>query len=351
MKAEADDYTAQVERLPEAQNGVVQVILRLKPSAGLRGVLVTAEGAPVAGGTVAVSRSGRPSPATSLRDNRLEDLSRRTNPATSGAVGEFVLPSPPETGTVLGAADYGFGSASVQQVRDSGRLVLQPWGRIEGTFTRGGQPVAGQEFTLSMRDTGLSFDWEQYKMASDENGRFTFEPVPPGGVQIVRLLKTAPNSWTHSYGADVTVLPGQTAQVALGDSGATLTGRIRFETPPAEDQKLSLSGMLCTVVPPPPANLSAEDRRAYYQAPGGAMLRQVKTFAFSIADDGSWSVDCIPPGAYTLSIRASKGGPDPWRNPPVATGTVQVVVPEGATPQTQIVVDDVILRPQEIPGS
>ncbi|MCX6924123.1 MAG: carboxypeptidase regulatory-like domain-containing protein, partial [Verrucomicrobia bacterium] len=37
VKAEADDYASQIERLPAAQNGVVQVVLRLKPSAALRG--------------------------------------------------------------------------------------------------------------------------------------------------------------------------------------------------------------------------------------------------------------------------------------------------------------------------
>ena len=59
VKVEADDYAAQVERLPEAQDGVVQVVLRLKPSAALRGVLVTPDGAPVAGATVAIT-SGQP---------------------------------------------------------------------------------------------------------------------------------------------------------------------------------------------------------------------------------------------------------------------------------------------------
>ena len=46
-----------------------------------------------------------------------------------------------------------------------------------------------------------------------------------------------------------------------------------------------------------------------------------------------------------LSVTASKAGSRPWENPPVASGSVQVVVPEGATPQTQITVEEVVLRP------
>ena len=152
-----------------------------------------------------------------------------------------------------------------------------------------------------MRDSAISFDWRQYKATTDENGRFTFDQVPPGAGQVMRLVSTSPNSWTHSYGADVTVLPGQTAQVALGDSGATLTGRIRFESPPAEGEKLSLQGSPSTVLPPLPGGMSAEEARAYYQTPEGkAISRQAKTFVVNIADDGSWNVDSIPPGTYSL---------------------------------------------------
>jgi hypothetical protein len=345
VKVEADDYGAQVERLPEAQNGVVQVVLRLKASKALHGVLVTPDGAPVAGGTVAFS-SGQPGRMPILKNARLVDLGRQGKVVITDATGEFVLPSPPETGTVMAADANGFGSASVQQVRDSGRLVLQAFGRIEGTCTRGGQPVAGQEFTLSMRDPTISFDSGQYKATADENGRFTFDQVPPGGIQVVRLVSMAPKSWTHSYGADVTVLPGQTAQVALGDSGATLTGRIRFESPPAEGEKLTLRGSLSTVLPPLPGGMSEEEKRAYFQTPERkAISRQAKNFVVIISDEGSLNVDSIPPGTYMLKVSASKPGSRPGESQPVATGTAQVVVPEGATPQTQISVDEVVLRP------
>ena len=311
VKAEADDYAAQVEPLPEAQDGVVQVVLHLKKSAALHGVLVTPDGAPVAGGTVAIS-SGPPVGMVTLKNARLVDLGRQGKVVTTDAAGQFALPSPPETGTVMAAEEKGFGFASVQQVRDSGRLVLQAFGRIEGTYSRGGQPVAGQEFTLSMGDPGISLDWGQYRTSTDENGRFTIDRVPPGAGQVVRLVSTSPNSLTHSYGADVTVLPGQTAQVALGDSGATLTGRIRFESPPTEGEKLSLQGSLSTVMPPMPGGMSAEEARAYFQSPERkARVQQLKHFAISIADDGSWNVDSIPPGTYRLNITASKTGSRP----------------------------------------
>jgi hypothetical protein len=345
VKVEADDYAAQVERLPEAHDGVVQVVLRLKPSAALHGVLVAPDGTPVAGGTVAIS-SDQLSGMPHLKNARLVDTGPQGKVVTTDAAGAFVLPSPPETGTVLAAEERGFGFASVQQVRDSGRLVLQGYGRIEGTYTRNGQPAAGQNFTLSMRHRGILFDWSQYNVTTDDDGRFTFEQVPPGAGQVERLVDMDPNSRAHRYGADVTVLPGQTAQVALGDSGATLTGRILFASAPAEGEKLDLWGILSTVPPPLPGGMSAEETRAFYQTPEGkAIARQAKTFVVNIADDGSLKVDSIPPGTYMLNVSASKPGSRPGENPPLASGKVQVVVPEGATPQTQISVDEVVLRP------
>ena len=346
VKVEADDYAAQVELLPEAQNGVVQVVVRLKPSAALRGILVTAEGAPVAGAKVGISSDIAPSIALMLQDGRLRELGGQGKMVTTDSDGGFVLPSPSESGMVIAAQEKGFASAPVQQVRDSRRLVLQAFGRIEGTFTRRGQPVAGQELTLTMRDAGIVFDSGQYKATTDENGRFAIDRVPPGKIQVMRMVKTSENSSSYSYGAEVTVPPGQIAHLALGDSGATLTGQIRFETPPAEEEKLDLQGSLYTVPPPLPGSTSAEESSAYYQTPEGkARIRQRRTFVVGIAGDGSWNVDSVPPGTYRITVRASKSGARPWENPPVAIGTVQVVVPEGATPQTQIAVEEVVLRP------
>jgi len=65
----------------------------------------------------------------------------------------------------------------------------------------------------------------------------------------------------------------------------------------------------------------------------------------NIADEGSWNVDSIPPGTYRIIVTASKHGAQPWDNLPLAAGAAQVVVPECATPQTQISVDEVVLRP------
>ena len=352
VKAEADDYAERIEKLPEAQNGVVQVVLRLKPSAALRGVLLSPEGAPVAGGTVAFT-SGQPGVVgVSLRNGRLDNRGSQGKIVTTDASGQFTLTSPPESGLVAGAAEMGFAIAPIQQVRDSGRLVLQTFGRIEGTFKVGGQPVAGQEFTFSMMNLGVMFDFGSYKATTDEQGHFSMEKIPPGEGQIVRLVKMSPNSWRHSHSTDVVVEPGKTTQVTLGDSGAVLKGHVSFETPPADGEKLTLSGDLNTPMPQrPPSFHSAEEARAFFESPEWkAQMKQIKRFGVAVNTDGSLMLDSIPPGDYTLSIVATKPGNQPWEATPVARGEMTITVPENANPFSPITLGELVLKPMPQPN-
>jgi uncharacterized GH25 family protein len=350
IKAVADDYAEQVEKLPEAQNGVVQVVLRLKPSASLRGV-VTAEGVPVPGATVALTTGNGPTGGVSFRNGRFEDFGRG-KVVTTDAAGEFVISSPSETGTVLAVAEYGFASAPIQQVRESGRLALQAFGRIEGTFKVAGQPVAGQEFLFSMMNVGISFDFAGYKATTDEAGRFIINKVPPGAGQVVRLVKTSGNSWMHSHNTDVAVEPGQTTHIALGDTGAVLKGHVSFETPPGEGESLTISGNLSTSMPERPPNFAtAEEARAFFDSPEWKeKMKQRKNYSVSVNADGTLALDSIPPGNYTLSLNASKTGSRPWENPTVAQGSINVVVPENASPLSPIAIEEIVLKPTPKPG-
>lgn len=350
IKAEADDYADQIQSLPEAQNGEIEVVFRLKPSAALRGVVVTPEGKPVPGATVALtsdsaSLGGR---SASLKNGRLTSWGDQSKIVTTDASGQFTLPSPPETGgLVVAAAEGGYGSASVQQVRDTGGVVLQTYGRIEGTFKVGGQPVAGQEFLFSVMNSSVATDFQTYKTQTDEQGRFSFDKVPPGAGQIVRLVVSRPNSWTHSHQTDVMVEPGQTTQVALGDSGAVLQGRVRFETPPDDKDQLTLSGMLNTQMPERPQNFASPDEaRAFFDSPEWkARMKQAKHFAVAIGADGAWALDSVPPGVYTLIVTASKPSTEPWSSPPLARGQTTVTVSEGASFATPIATGELVLKP------
>jgi hypothetical protein len=346
VKAEADDYSEKIELLPDAQNGVMTVTLRLKPSAALHGVVVSPQGQPLPDVSVALTKNS-PGGTVSLSGTRLRSYSSGPRISITDADGKFTLPSPPETGgIVLAVGDPGYSTASVEQLRANPTLVLQPWGRIEGTLKIGGQPGAGKDLMLTLGDIGVGTDWDSYKRTTDEQGAFTFEKVPPGEVSIARLIKTSENSWSHSDSTPVTVKPGETTPVTLGDNGAVVVGKVRFETPATNGEALSIEGNLSSQMPQQRPNFnSQEEAQAFYNSPEWKeLMKSHKNYSLEIKSDGSFEADNVVPGNYSLNVSARPGGSRPWEHPPVAQGNIQVTVPDSFSAGTPINIGEVLLR-------
>jgi hypothetical protein len=339
-----DDYQTQTESFPDAQNGVVQLTVRLKPSAALKGVVTMPDGTPVPGANVvAVSDDGQFGAGVQLQGTHLRSWNQQTRVATTDSDGKFSVSAPPQTGTVLAVADAGSASAPIEQVRASGVLTLQAFGRIEGTLTIAGSPGAGQDLLFNMNTPGVTTDFNGYKSTTDDQGHFTFEKVPPGDGSIVRLVKTSANSWMHSHRTSVTVQSGQTTQVTLGDTGAVLRGSVRFDTPPTNGVHLTVSGNLSPARPPMNFSSPAE-AQAFWRSPQGrAQQQQFQSWAVAANPDGTFQMDSIPPGNYTLNMSAQPDTQRGW-SPPVAQGSISVTVPDNADPVNRIPVGEIVLR-------
>ena len=226
LQTEAEDYASVTQSLPGDRDGEVKVTVQLKRSSALRGVVVDAAGRPAPGAQVTVTalaqvRGTHGLFTITLKDGRLERHGRGVVvEAVDG--GRFVVPSPPVEGVVVAVGPSGFATATVAELRASGRLTLVPYGRIEGTLTVLGQPMAGEEFLLNLSALGVQAEFQDYKATTGPDGRFVIERVPAGEVGVVRLIPTAPGSWAHGQEVRVTVHPGQTSQIALGGTGRAL---------------------------------------------------------------------------------------------------------------------------------
>ena len=325
VEISGDDYANQTQSLPEPHNGVVEVVFRLKPDSALEGVVIAPDGQPVPGADVAAVQPGPGGKSVTLVNGRLRRSDPQAKVVTTDDSGHFRIPSPPDDGTVVAANGAAFASASIAQVRSQGVLTLQLFGRIEGELKTGTAPGVGQELLLTSSSpmSGIYFDFSGYKATSDSNGRFAFEQVPPCKVSIVRLIKTTPNSWTHSHSTDVTVEPDKTTQVTLGGTGATLQGHVSFETPPAADARFTINGQLSS---PPSGNYFA-----------------------IVGIDGSLTLDSIPPGEYTLHVTATVPGTQPYLGQPIARGEMTVTIPAEANPASPINLGEIILKPTPKP--
>ena len=345
IEVSSDDYAVQVQSFPDAQNGIVPLTIRLQPSAALRGVVTAPDGTPLPGVSVGLAGDG-PGHGISLQANHLNSWSSNQKIATTDSEGRFTLAGPPETGgTVVAVGDAGFASATVDQVRANPTLVLQSFGRIEGTLKIGGQPGAGRELYFSMDSSGINTDFNGYKTTTDDQGKFAFERIPPGTGDLVRLIRTSPNSWAHSDRTSVTVQPGQTTQVTLGDSGAVLQGTVRFETPSADGEVPNIEGTLSSQMPMMPSFNSSAEAQAFFSSPEWkALNQQRKYYAIAVNADGSFNVDDVVPGTYSLNISARKGGDQPWSHPPIAQGQTTVTVPDSANPLSPIYIGEIVLK-------
>jgi hypothetical protein len=345
VRVEAKDYAAQVQDVgTEARNRKVE--FRLKPSPALQGIVVSQDGQPQPGVQVAITQGGgNPGNHLRLRAGRLENFGGQSRIVTTDADGAFTLDSPPENGgRVFAAGGSGYGSATVEEVRASGRVVLQDFGQIEGTLKIGGAPASGQELYFTMSSSGIDSDFNSFKVMTDADGRFKFTKLPAGDGELVRLIRTMPNSWMHSHKTNVTVIAGQTIYISLGDSGAMLKGTARLQVPWSEDEKLVIGGTLHNKRPNVPSFNSPEESKAFFRsAEWQAQMKLQQSFAVAAAADGSFSIDSVPPGSYSLDVSAYRPSTGPPMMSPVASGSLDVSVPDNPDPFTAIQIGEVVL--------
>jgi uncharacterized GH25 family protein len=344
----ADGYADKTEKFPENQTGAIQLTVQLTPSEMLTGVVLAPDGTPAPGVTVAAVEPAQWSANIELTGVRLRAYGSRDHMAETDSAGRFKIPSPPEKGLVVAAAEAGFGQADISEVRASQTLALQAWGRIEGTLKIGGQPGAGKDLFFTLPNRGINTDFTGFKTTTDEQGAFTMEKIPPGDGDIVRLIKISPNSWRHSDGTMVTIKSGETTQVTLGDNGAVLIGKIRYEVQPTNDAPPNVDGYLSSSAPMPDTpqfNTPAESQAYLNSLEMQALMRQRKNYSIELRPDGTFTAENVVPGKYSLNITA-RAGRD-WSQPPIAKGSVpEITVPEGFDPATPIDVGEVVLKPQ-----
>jgi hypothetical protein len=315
FKFEADDYAPFVSRVIAPDEGNVQLDVTLQKSKSTMVTVVSPDGFPTAGvdiGLVSPGSQLRLAPGSFSRQyGSGEAALMRTD-----SEGHFKLSGDPSVTAVVAAHPSGYASTTPAGLMEKPVLTLQPWGRLEGTYSSGGQPASGREFTLQFTGkeaTGISFDFMTYVAKTDENGHFEFAQAPPGGFKIARRVHVPPNGWSEQplSDGDVEIQPGKTTTVALGGKGYVVKARVRWpdETKPGKGWHF-MAGLFST---PPQAVIDAE------RNPGAAAelqkspevqdyIRTARNFQADVAEDYTIAVENVPPGSYNISAMAVPDG-------------------------------------------
>jgi 5-hydroxyisourate hydrolase-like protein (transthyretin family) len=289
--------------------------IRLGSGGLLRGVVVTSEGAPVAGATV---RAGQGETFVDWR-----------NEAQSDAAGSFEMRGLPAGRIDVLAqhpsfADGHVGGIDIDPAKGPAetKLVLGRGGRIEGMVRRrDGSPVAGASVWFEpLRVEGREILSGTLSRPVALDGSFSIERVPPGHGHVV-LSSHAERDQNNrsSHAVPVEIREGETTTVELVSRDVQVSGRVSRSGVAAPGVRLRLSGRI-------------REGRMPAHGYGNA----------TTAEDGTYSLTGTA-GSATLEITAADGKSDHgWRQvilPDVEAYTLDLDIRSGA-PVAGIVVDE-----------
>lgn len=228
--------------------------------------------------------------------------------------GSFGFPENPAAHTVVVAHSLGFARHRLSKDGQPLRIVLQPWGRIEG-IVHLSEPLDNLEVTLSdwsssQYQGGLYIEPLQYFSAVSADGRFVIDPAPPGNF-FLSLSHGPGEQRTHQTAA--IVMPGQTVVIEMGKEGTDVAGK--FLLPPGititnwDDQ---IRAHLQATLPPiqKPTGLGDEELKFwevdFWQSEAGfKRLATSPQTSLIIQEDGSFRGYGVVPGEYRLVVRVT----------------------------------------------
>jgi hypothetical protein len=136
------------------------------------------------------------------------------------ASGRFELPALWGGGTVFMASTQGFAFRAVQDLATNPVVTLGRYGRITGRLVGPPDRIADQKLHLGFARSA-SFDMTlrnlQLRTVTDAEGRFSFDPAPPGRLEILQLIPDSMGRgyWTSRTIHELELQPGQSVSVEL----------------------------------------------------------------------------------------------------------------------------------------
>jgi hypothetical protein len=313
----------------------------------VRGVVLLPDGSPAASMQVALL-----TPEKGITLGRAKFLYARDGIVVkTDTEGRFQFPFQTQPSAVVAADSQGFGLVRLNRTNRDVSITLGPWARIEGSLKLRRESNAGRDINLqSFADFyfrgSVQLDNAAFSVKTDEQGNFVMDHVPAGDFNLY-LFQGMGIPYSHQ--TPVQLQPGETVRVQIGGAGATVSGRFALSDASKKIDwgKQAEYSSLATKLPPLPVprGLKPEQLQKwhieYAQSPEGlARQRAGRSYPLTIAADGSFSVEDVPPGTYVLMASFSRTPIDPGNHVPGSRsdslGSVRqdVVVPELASDQS-----------------
>lgn len=290
IRIEAPSYLPNPPRAVSAADASNEMEFRLEPTLRTAGVVVDPDDAPLEGVRLSLA-TPRPNGA----DIRGGVNRGREVEVKSDAQGFFELPSEDMTWWIVALHERGHAVMTSRAFFEGERkIILQPWGRLEGELRRGNEAWPETSVMFTAGNSPYFNPWTprvQFvtETRTDAQGRFIVPMAPAirGYMHtfVVGSRETG-MTWRHE---PVAIEPGQTTRITLGGTGQRVTGRVNW----GEDLYLWVS--LLEHARHPAREFHARQPLRYYSA--------------SVQGDGRFTIDDVPPGRYEWVV---VGRPRQW---------------------------------------
>jgi len=339
LKFTADGYAPFVTRVIKPDEGEVNFNVELSRAHATGLTVMQPDGQPAAGADVGLVM---PSSRLMLIPGGIS----RENLQVGGSLldtdnnGKVQVPPDETIKRVVFAHATGYAEVTGADLKNLSAVQLQPWGRIEGDYFAGGKPAVDREIS-AQRDKyqpgDVSFDcFRGFKIKTDAAGHFVFPQVPPGDVEVVKLISQSEegrNISTYTPLQTVAVRAGETATIEIGKTGYTVTAKINWAGGEQAPANASFHGTLASDLPmPSPPDEIKNDAMALSQWRRSpevqAAMKAIQRFPLEMTPDGTVSAENVPAGDYVISAGYSQQF-KPGETPPqfYFGGHLKVTVP------------------------
>lgn len=308
LKFKAPGYVPLVSRAFRSRGGSYTYDVRLQRAAVAKGIVVGAAGIPAQSAEVLVLSNLTPTWLT-LEDGQVRGW--QGDRVVTDENGRFEIECPDGDFQLLVANAAGFAVLPGRSSEGELRLVLQPWGRLEGRWQEKGRPAGVTSLSYGTgRQWGLSISVAPAYSPGD--GKFVEEKIPPGPFTLhwqPRRLRGEPFTSIELAHGDARA--GETTTLECSTEFRAVTGQV-VRKGSANGLKFEQCYVFLHPVhetsPRPPSELNtpaeeeiwwdkwnaSEEGRAY--AATSNRRRQI-----TVQPDGRFTSPVVVPGSYWLS--------------------------------------------------
>jgi hypothetical protein len=223
FKFEAEGYAPCITRPVALDEGEVQFDVAMHAAAATTVTVTLPDGRPAANVDIGIVS---PSAELRLAPGGFSHLNQQTGGSLllTDSQGRFTVTPDDSVSAFIAASPDGYAEATPAALASEPAMILQPWGRLEGTLSVQGR--AGTNCALAFqlgtpRENGVFTDFRAYQVKTDTAGHFAFAQVPPGKHKLMQVIEMpAPSgaagmAWTQLQLTNLDIYPGQTTTVTV----------------------------------------------------------------------------------------------------------------------------------------